>query len=152
VVDGEITTSYLDAKNTAVRRLRQVIGRGLRTPDAVCSVYVVDGRAEKLGSFVPERFAAAWDGRTYLEGAKKELQISKSERDPAIRRAALNHYGRKCMATGCGFVPKVDSQLDVHHLDPIADGVRPTKLKDVVVFCVNCHRLAHSATPPLLLC
>ena len=30
VIDGDITTSYLDARNTAIRRLRQVIGRGLR--------------------------------------------------------------------------------------------------------------------------
>lgn len=147
VIDGEATTSYFDARNTAVRRLRQVIGRGLRTPEAVCSVYIVDDRAEKLGGFVPERFSAEWIGRTYLEGARNELVLSKAERDPAVRRAALNHYGRKCMAPGCGFVPKVDSQLDVHHLDPIAEGERRTRIEDVVVLCANCHRLAHSTQP-----
>jgi len=141
VIDGEITTSYFDARNTAVRRLRQVIGRGLRTPDAICSVYILDARAEKLGGFVPERFSAAWIGRTYLEGAKKEVLLSKAERDPAVRRAALKHYGRKCME--CGFLPVVDSQLDVHHLDPIAEGLRRTKIEDVIVLCANCHRLAH---------
>jgi len=133
-----------------VPSLRQVIGHGLRSPDAICSVYILDGRAEKLTGFVPERFSAAWSSRkTYLEGAKKELILSKSERDPAVRRAALNHYGRKCMA--CSFVPRVDAQLDVHHLDPITEGVRRTKLDDVVVFCANCHRLAHATHPPLAL-
>lgn len=77
------------------------------------------------------------------------MVLSKSERDPAIRQAALKHYGRKCM--GCGFWPKVDAQLDVHHLDPIAEGQRGTKIKDVVVLCANCHRLAHSTRPPLSL-
>lgn len=146
VIDGETTTSYLDARNTAVRRLRQVIGRGLRTPDAVCSIYILDARVEKLRGFVPARFATAWAGRTYLEGAKKDVLLSKAERDPAVRRAALNHYGRKCMA--CGFLPKVDSQLDVHHLDPIAEGQRRTRIEDVAVLCANCHRLAHATDPP----
>lgn len=147
VIDGETTTRYFDARNTAVRRLRQVIGRGLRTPDAVCSVYILDARAEKLGGFVPERFSAAWFGRTYLEGARNEVVLSKAERDPAVRRAALQHYGRKCME--CGFVPAVDSQLDVHHRDPIAEGQRRTKIEDVMVLCANCHRLAHSTHPTL---
>lgn len=146
VIDGEATTSYLDARNTAVRRLRQVIGRGLRTPEAVCSVYILDARVEKLRGFVPARFATKWLGRTYLEGARKDVLLSKAERDPAIRRMALNHYGRKCMA--CGFLPKVDSQLDVHHLDPIAEGQRRTRIEDVAVLCANCHRLAHATSPP----
>jgi Rad3-related DNA helicase len=142
IIDGEVTTSYFDARNTAVRRLRQVIGRGLRTPDAVCSVYLVDARAEKLSGFVPARFAASWTSRTFSEGARQEVVLSKAERDPAVRRTALRHYGRKCSA--CGFVPQVDSQLDVHHLDPIAEGQRKTTLADVVVLCANCHRLAHA--------
>jgi Rad3-related DNA helicase len=142
VIDGEVTTSYFDARNTAVRRLRQVIGRGLRTPDAECSVYLLDARAEKLGGFVPARFAAAWAGRSFAEGARQEVVLSKAERDPAVRRAALRHYGKKCME--CGFIPQVDAQLDVHHLDPIAEGRRRTTLADVVVLCANCHRLAHA--------
>jgi len=148
VIDGDVTTSYLDARNTAVRRLRQVIGRGLRTPDAVCSVYVLDARVEKLSGFIPERFSSAWVDRTYLEGAKKDIVLSKAERHPLIRKAALKHYGRKCMNPACGFVPKVDSQLDVHHLNPIAEGQRRTRIEDVVVLCANCHRLAHATVPP----
>ena len=149
VIDGETTTSYFDAKNTAVRRLRQVIGRGLRSPDAICSIYVMDARVEKLKGFIPERFNTAWIGRSYLEGARQQVTLSKNERDPAVRRAALRHYGCKCMA--CGFLPKADSQLDVHHLDPIAEGQRRTKIEDVIVLCANCHRLAHTATPPVSL-
>ena len=147
VVDGEVTTSYLDARNTAVRRLRQVIGRGLRTPDAVCTIYLMDGRAEKLSEFVPERFAAAWGERNYLEGERREVTLSKAERDPAVRQAALRFYGRKCMS--CGRTPRVDMQLDVHHLDPIAEGQRRTTLADLAVLCVWCHRLAHSTLPPM---
>ena len=146
VIDGEVTTSYLDGRNTAVRRLRQVIGRGLRTPDSKCSIYVLDGRVEKLTGFIPERFAGQWASREFTEGGRKELVLSKAERDPAVRKAALRHYGLKCMA--CDFSPRVESQLDVHHIDPIAEGERKTRLEDVVVVCANCHRLAHSTRPP----
>jgi Rad3-related DNA helicase len=147
VIEGEATTSYLDARNTALRRLRQVIGRGLRTPDAVCSIYILDRRVEKLSGFIPDRFVADWIERTFLEGVRKEFTLSKSERCPAVRRAALKHYGCRCMA--CGFAPRVEAQLEVHHLDPIAEGERRTRLEDVVVLCANCHRFAHSTNPPL---
>lgn len=147
VIDGEVTTSYLDARNVAIRRLRQVIGRGLRSPDAVCSITILDQRVEKLSGFIPQRFSAQWNVRTYREGRRIEVVLSKAERDPAVRRAALLRHGRVCM--GCGFKPTVDSQLDVHHLDPIAEGERKTTLDDVVVLCANCHRLAHAVTPPM---
>ena len=144
VIDGEATTSYFDARNTAVRRLRQVIGRGLRTPDAVCSVYLLDARAEKLSGFVPARFAASWTRRSYAEGARQDVILSKAERDPAVRRAALKHYGPKCMAPDCTSIVKDVSQLEVHHRDPIAEGQRRTTLADVTILCANCHRLAHA--------
>lgn len=149
VIDGETTTSYFDARNTAVRRLRQVIGRGLRTPDAICSVYILDARAESLSGFVPERFSAAWIGRTYLEGAREVVVLSKAERDPAVRRAALKHYGEKCMNLECQNVVKHVSQLDVHHRDPIAEGQRRTRIEDVMVLCAMCHRLIHAAPEAL---
>ena len=138
VVEGEVTTHYLNARNTAVRRLRQGIGRGLRTPDAQCAVFILDERVLKLSGFVPQRFATAW-----AEGNRTDVVISKAERDPALRKAALKKYGEKCMHTDCDSVIKHVSQLDVHHLNPIAEGTRNTTLNDVAVLCANCHRLAH---------
>ncbi len=147
VIDGQIESSYLDARNTAVRRLRQVIGRGLRTPDAVCEVTLLDARAERLPEFVPVRFRAAWSTRVFIEGARTEVMLSKAERDPALRRAALSRYGHRCQA--CSFVPTVLGQLDVHHKSPIKEGERKTRLEDVAVLCANCHRLAHAEDPPV---
>ena len=73
---------------------------------------------------------------------------SRIERDPSLRQNALRHYGKVCMV--CGFVPRVDSQLDVHHLHPLADGgERYTGLTDLAVLGANCHRLAHTTTPPI---
>ncbi len=149
VLDGHIESSFLDTRNTAVRRLRQVIGRGLRNAQAVCKVHILDSRYKNVESFVPRRFRAAWQEKVFLEGGRRpEFTLSKLERDPAVRKKALQHYGLKCMA--CDFVPKVASQLDVHHLNPLAQGgERLTSIADVAVLCANCHRLAHSTTQPI---
>jgi Rad3-related DNA helicase len=148
VLDGEVESSFLDTRNTAVRRMRQVAGRGLRSPEAVCKLYVLDSRYGNIAAFVPQRFQGAWQNRGFLEGGRIELTLSKAERDPAVRKKALSHYGMQCMA--CGFQPKTANQLDVHHLNPVAlGGERITSLADVAVLCANCHRLAHSEQPPL---
>lgn len=142
VIDGEVVSSYLDARTMAQRRLRQVIGRGLRSPDADCNVIVMDERAAKVGQFVPTRFLAAWtDRREFHEGQRAELVLSKAERDPGLRKAALKHYGIKCRWEGCGVVQL--HLLDVHHLDPVSEGERRTKLTDVTVLCKNHHAEAH---------
>lgn len=148
VLDGKTESRFLDTRNTAVRRMRQVIGRGLRTPDAQCTIHILDGRFSHIAAFVPRRFAAAWQGRkTFAEGRPMEVTLTRYERDPSVRKKALAHHGKACMA--CGFKPKVDSQLDVHHLQPVSEGERLTSLDDVAVLCANCHRLAHSEVPPL---
>jgi len=148
VLDAQVESSFLDARNAALRRMRQVVGRGLRTPQAVCSVYILDGRYKNLQAFVPQRFRQAWNDKLVLEGGRVEVLLSKLERDPSVRKRALAHYGALCQ--GCGFSPKVPSQLDVHHLRPLADGgERLTGLQDLAVLCANCHRLAHAAHPPL---
>jgi hypothetical protein len=151
VLDGQVESRYVDTRNTAVRRMRQVIGRGLRSPDASCTVHILDNRYTRIEAFVPTRFRAQWAQRQrFAEGARTEVTLSSIERAPAVRKAALAHHGKRCMC--CGFVPKVDSQLDVHHLHPLGTGgERLTGLDDVAVLCANCHRLAHSESPPLAL-
>lgn len=147
ILDGKTESTYLSARGVAIRRLRQVFGRGLRTPNAVCTIYLFDPRARKLSGIAPSRFAQQWQERVYQEGTRGQVVLSKAERDPALRMAALRKYGCKC--AGCGFMPKVSQQIEIHHLYPIAEGERKTTLADVAPLCANCHRLAHSTTPPM---
>ena len=146
VLDGRIESRYIDSRNVATRRMRQVIGRGLRTPDAVCALYVCDDRHRRLGRFVPARFRLEGG---WAEGGRVEVVLSKAERDPAVRQAALKRYGRECQA--CGYVPPngATRALDVHHLYPLAEGERITKPEDVTLLCANCHRIAHAETLPI---
>lgn len=136
VVEGDVTTTYLNAKNTALRRLRNVIGRGLRTSDAVCDIFIVDGRYKSLQAFVPERFRAAWIDRgdqSFVQGARRELVLSRAERDPLLRQTALRKYGSVCMA--CGHVPRANREMDVHHKNPNAEGERSNNCRRVGALC-----------------
>lgn len=137
-LDGQQITRYIDSKVTAVRRIYQGLHRGLRTQDASCHLMLLDprcGRPELLAA-IPERFL---DG--FSEGVRGEVVLSKAERNPALRKAALKQYGAKCMDCGDANLHR----LDVHHLDPISEGHRKTTLKDVVVVCKNCHADRHHA-------
>lgn len=149
IVDDKIESRYIDGRNTAVRRLRQVIGRGLRSPDANCAVYFLDPRVTNLPPFWPARFATAWNQRAdasgAIEGMRVEVVLSKAERDPSNRKRALAHYGLQCQSCG---LRGIAQQIEVHHLDPVSEGVRQTKLEDLRPLCRNCHALAHSRNPP----
>lgn len=152
VIEGAAVEHYLDAHATAVRRLGQGLGRVLRHPDAAAMIHILDHRVvtHRLEDFVPPRFRQAWDDAKaagiaspgFDEGSRVEVVLSKAERDPALRQAALRKYGHRC--TLCGFDPQHLSQLEVHHQHPIAEGQRRTTLADVTVLCANCHRLEHA--------
>ena len=59
------------------------------------------------------------------EGALLERAVSKRERNPAVRRAALRKYGTKCMICGFDFIEIygdwVCECVEIHHLDPLGD-------------------------------
>jgi 5-methylcytosine-specific restriction protein A len=149
-LDGNVESHYISSRNAAIRRMRQVIGRGLRSADAECSIIICDPRWSKIESFIPSRFQQAWDEkRTYSEGAVLQVTLSKAERDGYLRKAALKKYGLVCHV--CDWKPKTPNQIQIHHLDPIAEGERKTSLDDVRPLCGNCHLLAHSVRPPLTL-
>ena len=145
VLDDKIESRYIDSRNVATRRMRQVVGRGLRTPDARCTIHICDERYRKLGRFLPVRFKEGWE-----EGGRVGVALSRAERDPATRKLALRHYGCECHA--CGYVPPdgmTPTVIEIHHLHPLAEGRRRTTLEDLIPLCANCHRLAHDESPPI---
>ena len=148
VLDEHIESSYINMRNEAIRRLRQGLGRGLRHPRAACDLYVLDPRYKSTEGFVPERFRAAWRDKLQ-EGGRKEVTLSKVERSSYYRKLALKHYG--CFCHACSFHPKSESQIHVHHKQPLSEGERTTTVEDLVPLCANCHALAHSQTPPISL-
>ena len=100
------------------------------------------GDDAELGAFVPERFDDSWqDGQ--IEQSLKNERV----RYRLFRSKVLEHYGAQCCAYG--LKPISPSILDVHHLDPISEGERRTKIEDLIPLCANCHRTAHLENPPI---
>jgi len=143
ILDELQVTRYLDSKVVAIRRTNQGLHRGLRTPDAECTLLLLDPRSsrDELRQAIPARFKVAWE--TFEEGSRvvRSHLAYEATRSNALRSAALKFHGQKCVHDGCLVVAL--HLLDVHHTKPIADGVRTTTLKDVVVLCKNHHAEAH---------
>jgi Rad3-related DNA helicase len=107
VLDGHEVTRYSDSRNAALRRFRQGLARGLRTPDAECVLHLLDARFERpeFKAAMPTRFALAYIRRT----AVIEVRTAQG----AFRRRMFDRWGGRCVVTGCD----VPEMLDAAHAD-----------------------------------
>jgi len=103
VLDGHEVTRYVDSRNAALRRFRQGIARGLRTPDAECILHLLDARFERpeFKSAMPARFALAYIRRT----AVVEVRTAQG----AFRRRMFERWGGRCVVTGCDVVEMLEA-------------------------------------------
>ena len=85
-----------------------------------------------------------------IEGRIIELTLSTYERDPAARKACLNHYDTRCQACDLDFGETYGDLgqgfIHVHHITPLsklreAHVVDP--IKDLIPVCPNCHAMLH---------
>jgi len=141
ILDGQQVTRYLDSRVVAIRRTNQGLHRGLRTPDARCSLLLLDPRSgrDELRDAIPARFRVDW--QSFDEGSPRMRAHVAGERHPALRNAALKALGAHCSHPGCEVTAL--HLLDVHHLKPVAEGQRKTSLADIAVLCKNHHAEAH---------
>jgi len=94
-LDGHAVSRYVDSRNQAARRFRQGLARGLRTPDAVCTLHLMESRFERA-EFVqalPIRFVAAYQARY----GTVELRTRQTE----FRKRMFEKFGGRCPISGC---------------------------------------------------
>jgi hypothetical protein len=100
------------------------------------------GKVELYGSMYPKLLSTSSEGERVWKLSK---QI---ERDPALKREAKALNRRKNGGTlaceACGFADSLNSMFDAHHLEPLAVGVRQSRVDDLAVLCPTCHRWAHA--------
>ena len=95
VLDEHEVTRYVDSRNTAVRRFRQGLARGLRTPDAACTLHLLDrrfARAEFVNA-LPARFAPAYKARYGV--------VEQRTRQKEFRDRMFDKFGGRCPISGC---------------------------------------------------
>lgn len=93
------------------------------------SATALEGETEERKSKIKKR--AAWLAERFVKRRAREgtLRCDNCEYDPKMIFQVEVKYHR--------------SLLDVHHTDPISEGVRYTTENDFKLLCPNCHRLEH---------
>lgn len=84
------------------------------------------------------------------EGFRREVIIEVAKRDRRIIAHAKKKYGFKCEVCEFDFGKTYGLHgkgfIEIHHLVPIAQGERKTKVEDLRPVCANCHRMLHKGT------
>ena len=86
--------------------------------------------------------------RTAIEGESIDKHVTAYKRDARLRKECLEKKGHVCSI--CGFDPVTkygkgfENIIEVHHVNPLACGIRETTLDDLIPVCPNCHRALHS--------
>lgn len=88
---------------------------------------------------------AVREGKDLVQG---EYWVRKTDHE--FRKRQLQMAGNRCQACGYKRLVGRTAVIDLHHIKPMADGKwRTPKPSSVLVLCPNCHRVAHTATPPM---
>lgn len=95
ILDDHEVSRYVDSRNMAVRRFRQGLARGLRSPDAVCTLHLLDGRFSRpeFANAMPVRFAKAYQARFGI--------VEYRTRQTAFRKLMFERYKGVCPISGC---------------------------------------------------
>ena len=107
--------------------------------------YVFDLRHESN----PIEQVIAPDHEARTEGGTKVFVSYKRERDPELRKMALDIHGYSCMACSFNFEQVYGTIgkgfIEVHHSVPLSQaGERKTNPEtDLIVLCANCHQMVH---------
>jgi 5-methylcytosine-specific restriction enzyme A len=93
--------------------------------------------------------------RTLREGAVRQTQGTRYERNPEARRLSIERHGVSCVACGFNFEDSYGEvgkgYIHVHHLTPLSEisgehDVNP--VEDMRPICPNCHAIVHLKSPP----
>lgn len=104
---------------------------------------------EALLSAVQIRDPVEVEGVVFSEGREKVSVSRRRERAAGARDVAVEAHGLSCQACGFNFEkaygPLGRGFIEVHHAVPLSEaGSRATDpIRDLVVLCSNCHRMAH---------
>lgn len=111
---------------------------GLPTGAAVLLV------ADAAGLLRPDEAGTHW------EGERRQIRLSRYERDPEARRACLAHHTAQCsvceLRFGDVYGPLGEGFIHVHHLRPLAsvgEGHVVDPINDLAPVCPNCHAMFH---------
>ena len=106
------------------------------------------GSVQLYGSRYPNVAASSSEGKRIW---KRSRQIERNrELAKAAKEANREKNGGRIICEACGFSDESTKLFDAHHLQPLAAGLRKTRLDDLAVLCPTCHRWAHHKSNDIL--
>jgi 5-methylcytosine-specific restriction protein A len=106
--------------------------------------------AEESNGLLPEEFL---EREIYIEGLRKQIQVSRYERNRQARKKCLEHYGASCQICGFDFKKKyrgIEKGIHIHHRKPlseIGENYEVDPIRDLLPVCPNCHTIIHGRNP-----
>jgi predicted HNH restriction endonuclease len=86
----------------------------------------------------------------FIEGFRRQVIVENGYRNRKFTLHAKEELGTICYACGFNFEdfygPHGKGFIEIHHLNPIQEGERSSRIEDVVPVCSNCHRMLHKGT------
>lgn len=87
---------------------------------------------------------------TSVEGGKRCIYTTRYERNPKLRREAINIHGTTCAVCGFDFYKRYGEigkdYIEIHHIKPlfeISESIEVNPQTDLIPVCSNCHRMIH---------
>jgi 5-methylcytosine-specific restriction protein A len=106
------------------------------------------GRVQMFSTLYPKVSAQSSEGKKIW----KEQQVL--ERDKGLSRAAKTANreanGGRLVCEACALSNVREGLFDAHHLNPLACGIRQSRVDDFAILCPTCHRWAHLFGPDKL--
>lgn len=123
-------------------RLKPAVVEGVRD--------ILAKRGLRLPSFRNPKPVTEILGRSFTEGGKRSVLVTRHERSRDAREDCTKFFG--CVCQGCGFDfrkfygPLAGGMIEVHHLYPVSQAGKRHKVDpttDLIPLCANCHRVVH---------
>jgi predicted HNH restriction endonuclease len=111
----------------------------------------IDMRAKELHQTITADCESLFPDQTDQGYATPDRSPTYYERDPQLRKMAIELHGTTCKICGFNFADfygtdKGKDYIEVHHIVPIADVPESRDTdpgRDMTVVCANCHRMIH---------
>ncbi len=107
------------------------------------------GKVQMFGTMHPSVSPSSMEGKRISE------ESIKLERDRSLARAVKEQNrrinGGVIVCEVCEFRDASEALFDAHHLEPLATGIRQSRVDDFAVLCPTCHRWAHAKSDNVLI-
>lgn len=111
---------------------------------------LTDIKPDKVEIDLSQETGENYEFESYYEGDKTRKYVTVYERNPKLRKQALQIHGYDCKGCGFNFEKFYGSHgkdfIHIHHIKPVSQFDAPEKVNpetDLVPLCPNCHSMVH---------